>query len=127
MFAVPKNPKSAPIPKRSPPPPPPPPLLYSKDFISDVKGYIRCLEKLMSHPRAKLPDNHFLLSSLMCYYTSIVNFPYVPSSRVNTILLKQGLKRCAHYENIVARAVPGGKTVAEALAEISEEHNRNNQ
>ncbi|CAO4387801.1 unnamed protein product [Caenorhabditis nigoni] len=125
MFAVPKNPKSAPIPKRSPPPPPPP-KLYSKDFISDVKGYIRCLEKLMSHPRAKLPDNFFLLHSLMCYYTSIVNAPLVPSTRVNIILLKQGLRRCKHYENIVARAVQGGKTVAEALAEIAEENNRNN-
>ncbi|CAO4370967.1 unnamed protein product [Caenorhabditis nigoni] len=67
--------------------------------------------------RAKLPDNYSLLYSLICYYTS-----YVPFTEVNIQLLKHGLKVCAHYENILARAVPGGKTVAEALAEIAEEH-----
>ncbi|UMM44438.1 hypothetical protein L5515_019588 [Caenorhabditis briggsae] len=113
MFAVPAN--------------PPRELLYSKDFIQNVKGFLRCLHKLMSHPRAKLPDNYSILYSLICYYTAIVNAPNVPSSKDNIRLLKDGLKVCAHYENIVARAIPGGKTVAEALAEIAEELRRNNK
>ncbi|CAO4387798.1 unnamed protein product [Caenorhabditis nigoni] len=113
MFAVPTN--------------PPQELLYSKSFISDVKGYLRCLQKLLSHPRSKIPENNLILHSLITYYSAIVNAPDDPSNKDNIKQLEEGLDTCAHYENIIARVIPGGKTVAEAVAEIAEERSRNTQ
>ncbi|PIC21878.1 hypothetical protein B9Z55_026559 [Caenorhabditis nigoni] len=74
-----------------------------------------------------MPDNYFFLYHLITYYTAIVNAPDVPSTKNNVKLLKEGLEVCARYENIVARVVPGEKSVAEAVAEIAEERSRNTQ
>ncbi|PIC21891.1 hypothetical protein B9Z55_026566 [Caenorhabditis nigoni] len=112
MFAVPKN--------------PPQKLLYSKEFIRDVKGFLRCLEKLLAHPRTSRPENYYYVYSLITYYTAIVNTPDVPSTKENVELLKQGLVVCKWFEDIVARTIPGGKTIVEAMEDIQEERRRSN-
>lgn len=108
-FAVPRN--------------PPPQYVISPKFFKDIKGKMRSLTGIMSHPRASIPDNSQVIIRLLNFLTTIVSTPNPIATARSLETHERRLKLIKEMEEMIIRSVIKGEDVREVEKEIESREN----
>ncbi|CAP25814.1 Protein CBG05310 [Caenorhabditis briggsae] len=89
--------------------------LFTDKEIKDLNGKVQCLQRLVNHPRCKIPELRLTYTNLLTCMSNLdadSRKPYTEDGRQDVEL---GFKTMAILEDTLIRVVLGGETVSNVL------------
>ncbi|EGT40475.1 hypothetical protein CAEBREN_23039 [Caenorhabditis brenneri] len=95
-----------------------PETLVSNKEVSDAKGKIACLEKLIEHEKADIEGLEYYIDELFDDLSKIVSSEHDPYIMMRRREIDRSYHRQRHFENLVINVILRGERLETAVAKL---------